>query len=61
MERESREGDPDEVERRDRERRRALFLYELAEARELRRRIAPKRTRRERIRAALRKRTFRTM
>lgn len=48
---------PDDV--RDRLRRRAIFLRELAEARELRRRVTPHRSRRARIRAALRKRTFR--
>lgn len=58
MESESTEGDPEE-EGRDRARRRARFLRELAEARELRRRVAPLRTRRERMREALRKRTFR--
>ncbi|MFD0684019.1 hypothetical protein [Actinomadura fibrosa] len=40
-------------------RRRALFLRELAEARELRRRVTPHRSRRARIHAALRRRTFR--
>jgi hypothetical protein len=45
---------------RDRLRRRATFLYERAEARELRRRVAPRRSRREQIHAALRMRTFRT-
>jgi hypothetical protein len=48
---------PEEV--RDRLRRRAVFLRELAEARELRKRVSPRRSRRERIRAALRMRTFR--
>jgi hypothetical protein len=51
------ELDPDFI--RDRLRRRAIFLRELAEARELRRRVAPRRSRRAEIRAALRKRTFR--
>jgi hypothetical protein len=49
-----------EEEARDRLRRRAAFLRELAEARELRRRVTPRRSRRERIRATLRMRTFRT-
>jgi|SRR5437868_14849835 len=40
-------------------RRRAVFLRELAEARELRRRVTPHRSRRARIHAALRRRTFR--
>ncbi|WP_147425188.1 hypothetical protein [Bailinhaonella thermotolerans] len=44
---------------RERLRRRSLFLRELAEARELRRRVAPWRSRRARIHEALRKRTFR--
>ncbi|WP_131737281.1 hypothetical protein [Actinomadura roseirufa] len=48
---------PDEV--RERLRRRAIFLRELAEARELRRRVTPHRSRRARIHAALRRRTFR--
>jgi hypothetical protein len=44
---------------RERLRRRAIFLRELAEARELRRRVTPHRSRRARIHAALRRRTFR--
>ncbi|GLZ08186.1 hypothetical protein Acsp03_56520 [Actinomadura sp. NBRC 104412] len=48
---------PEEV--RDRLRRRAIFLRELAEARELRQRVTPHRSRRARIHAALRRRTFR--
>jgi hypothetical protein len=40
-------------------RRRAIFLRELAEARELRERVTPHRSRRARIHAALRRRTFR--
>lgn len=48
---------PEEV--RDRLRRRAVFLRELAEARELRKRLSPRRSRQERIRATLRMRTFR--
>jgi hypothetical protein len=48
---------PEEI--RDRLRRRAAFLRELAEARELRRRVAPRRSRRAQIHATLRKRTFR--
>jgi hypothetical protein len=51
------EMSPEEV--RDRLRRRAVFLRELAEARELRKRVSPRRSRQERIRAALRMRTFR--
>lgn len=43
----------------ERRRRRAIFLRELAEARELRKRVAPRRSRRERLHAALRMRTFR--
>jgi hypothetical protein len=45
-------------ETRDRLRRRAVFLRELAEARELRKRISPRRSRQKRFRAALRMRTF---
>ncbi len=45
-----------EVERR---RRRALFLRELAEARELRERVQPRRTKERRMREAMRMRTFR--
>ncbi|MCO6007218.1 hypothetical protein NE236_19750 [Actinoallomurus purpureus] len=48
---------PEEV--RDRLRRRAVFLRELAEAKELRKRVSPRRSRRERVREALRMRTFR--
>jgi hypothetical protein len=48
-----------EPETRDRLRRRAIFLRELAEARELRRRVTPRRARRARIRAMLRMRSFR--
>ncbi|MFD0899365.1 hypothetical protein [Actinomadura sediminis] len=48
---------PEEV--REHLRRRAVFLRELAEARELRRRVTPHRSRRARIHAALRRRTFR--
>jgi hypothetical protein len=44
---------------RDRLRRRAVFLRELAEARELRKRVTPRRSRRAEIRATLRMRTFR--
>ncbi|HEX2315134.1 MAG TPA: hypothetical protein VHJ17_15430 [Thermomonospora sp.] len=51
------EPTPEEV--RERLRRRAVFLRELAEARELRRRVTPHRHRRARIHAALRRRTFR--
>lgn len=48
---------PEEV--RDRLRRRAVFLRELAEAKELRKRVSPRRSRRARVREALRMRTFR--
>jgi hypothetical protein len=41
-----------------RRRRRARFLAELAEARELRNRVAPRRARVARMRAELRRRTF---
>lgn len=44
---------------RDRLRRRAIFLRELDEARELQARVAPRRSRRARIHALLRMRTFR--
>ncbi|REE97222.1 hypothetical protein [Thermomonospora umbrina] len=54
-----RNGEPTPEEVRDRLRRRAIFLRELAEARELRRRVTPHRSRRARIHAALRRRTFR--
>jgi len=43
----------------ERRRRRALFLRELDEARELRARVQPRRTRERRLREALRRRTFR--
>ncbi|MCP2340491.1 hypothetical protein [Actinomadura rupiterrae] len=46
-------------ESRERLRRRARFLRELAEARELRERVTPHRARRKQIHAALRHRTFR--
>lgn len=46
-------------EARDRLRRRAMFLRELAEAKELRKRVSPRRSRRARVREALRMRTFR--
>lgn len=48
---------PEEI--RDRLRRRAAFLRELAEARELRRRVAPRRSRRAALHATFRMRTFR--
>jgi hypothetical protein len=54
-----RQGDISPEEVRERLRRRAIFLRELAEARELRRRVTPHRSRRARIHAALRRRTFR--
>lgn len=50
---------PEQV--RDRLQRRATFLWELSEARELRRRVTPRRSRQERVRAALRMRTFRAL
>jgi hypothetical protein len=43
----------------ERRRRRARFLAELAEARQLRERVTPRRTRRARLREALRMQTFR--
>jgi len=42
-----------------RRRRRTVFLRELAEARELRARVQPRRTKERRMREALRMRTFR--
>ncbi|MFJ7421923.1 hypothetical protein ACIQXD_25455 [Streptomyces uncialis] len=44
----------------ERRRRRAQFLRELTEARELRRRVQPRRARAQRMRQAMRNRTFRT-
>ncbi len=46
-------------EEEERRRRRAIFLRELAEARELRARIRPRRVRNERLRQMMRMRTFR--
>ncbi|KIQ62907.1 hypothetical protein TR51_28875 [Kitasatospora griseola] len=43
----------------ERRRRRAVFLRELAEARELRARVQPRRTKERRMREAMRMRTFR--
>ncbi len=43
----------------ERRRRRAVFLRELAEARELRERVHPRRTKERRMREAVRMRTFR--
>ncbi|MFD5557410.1 hypothetical protein ACFV0R_08725 [Streptomyces sp. NPDC059578] len=43
----------------ERRRRRAQFLRDLAEARELRRRVQPRRVRAARMRQAMRMRTFR--
>jgi hypothetical protein len=43
----------------DRRRRRAIFLRELNEARELRARVQPRRVRAERMRQAMRMRSFR--
>ena len=54
-----RNGEPTPEEARERLRKRAIFLRELAEARELRRRVTPHRSRRARIHAVLRSRTFR--
>ncbi|WP_067486654.1 hypothetical protein [Actinomadura hibisca] len=54
-------GDVSPEEMRERLRRRAIFLRELAEAQELRRRVTPHRSRRARIHAALRRRTFRSI
>jgi len=42
-----------------RRKRRAVFLRELAEARELRARVQPRRTKERRMREAMRMRTFR--
>ncbi|MGW4379263.1 hypothetical protein [Kitasatospora sp. NPDC004531] len=49
-------GEETDAERR---RRRAVFLRELAEARELRARVQPRRTKERRMREAMRMRTFR--
>ncbi|MFH9349169.1 hypothetical protein [Kitasatospora sp. NPDC017646] len=43
----------------ERRKRRAVFLRELAEARELRERVQPRRTKERRMREAMRMRTFR--
>jgi hypothetical protein len=48
---------PEEI--KERLRRRAIFLRELAEARELRRRVTPRRSRRAQIYATLRRRSLR--
>ncbi|NEA27588.1 MULTISPECIES: hypothetical protein [Actinomadura] len=53
------QGDISPEEVREHLRRRAIFLRELAEARELRARVTPHRSRRARIHAQLRRRTFR--
>jgi hypothetical protein len=55
------ERDPGTREEREaeRRRRRALFLRELSEARELRARVQPRRARANRMRQAMRMRTFR--
>ncbi|MDH6703479.1 hypothetical protein P3T27_000160 [Kitasatospora sp. MAA19] len=50
--------DPPETEA-ERRRRRAVFLRELTEARELRERVQPRRTKERRMREAMRMRTFR--
>ncbi|MBP0454531.1 MULTISPECIES: hypothetical protein [unclassified Kitasatospora] len=53
-------GRPDHPETEaERRKRRAVFLRELAEARELRERVQPRRTKERRMREALRMRTFR--
>jgi hypothetical protein len=52
------DGEPLETEA-ERRRRRAVFLRELAEARELRARVQPRKTKERRMREALRMRTFR--
>ncbi|MEV6023057.1 hypothetical protein [Streptomyces sp. NPDC052036] len=53
-------GDPEAQEPDDeRRRRRALFLRELTEARELRDRVRPRRAKAARLRHAMRMRTFR--
>jgi hypothetical protein len=53
------QGDISPEQVREHLRRRAIFLRELAEARELRARVTPHRSRRARIHAVLRRRTFR--
>ncbi|GAA3840967.1 hypothetical protein ACFS5L_29605 [Streptomyces phyllanthi] len=54
------EGSPEQRETEaERRRRRAQFLRELAEARELRDRVRPRRAKTARLRHALRMRTFR--
>jgi hypothetical protein len=50
---------PDPENPADRRRRRAVFLAELAEARRLRARVAPRRARTARLREAMRMNTFR--
>jgi hypothetical protein len=50
---------PSQEEIRERLRRRAAFLRDLADARELRRRVTPLRSRRAQIHATLRMRTYR--
>ncbi|GAA3213498.1 hypothetical protein GCM10010468_33530 [Actinocorallia longicatena] len=55
---EEKDWTPEEI--RERLRRRAAFLRDLEEQRALRRRVAPRRSRRARIHATLRSRTFRT-
>nr|WP_189862917.1 hypothetical protein [Streptomyces poonensis] len=53
-------GSPEEPETEaERRRRRAQFLRELAEARELRARVQPRRAKTARLRRAMRMRTFR--
>ena len=54
-----RSGEPPLETEAQRRRRRAVFLRELAEARELRARVQPRRTKERRLREALRMRTFR--
>ncbi|MFF9626672.1 hypothetical protein [Streptomyces griseosporeus] len=52
-------GDPPQESDAERRRRRARFLRELAEARELRDRVQPRRAKTARLRHAMRMRTFR--
>ncbi|MFI8454362.1 hypothetical protein [Kitasatospora sp. NPDC085464] len=56
-----RAGPPDDLPESEAERRkrRAVFLRELTEARELRERVQPRRTKERRMREAMRMRTFR--
>ena len=58
-ERETREDSPSVETDAERRRRRAQFLRDLAEARELRDRVQPRRAKTARLRHAMRMRTFR--